>query len=96
MPFLAIGWPSKHVATDDGEPGMPRRTDPMKPPEQPPIHSDRRNTIAGPVCMPNVSGMKSITAMVPLRPGIAPKTIPITLPARRRMSESGFVICEII
>ena len=90
-PFLAIGWPSKQVATDDGEPGMPRSTDPMKPPEQPPIHSDRRKTIAGPVSMPNVRGMKSITAMVPLRPGIAPKIIPITLPARRRMSDSGFV-----
>ena len=47
-PFFAIGYPSKTVATDEGEPGMPSRTLPMKAPEQPPTQSEIRNMTPGP------------------------------------------------
>jgi hypothetical protein len=36
-PFFAMGLPSKHVATEDGVPGMFRRMADMSPPEMPPI-----------------------------------------------------------
>ena len=35
-PFLAIGKPSKVVATADGVPGMPSRHAVMRPPAEPP------------------------------------------------------------
>ncbi|MBQ1490339.1 MAG: iron chelate uptake ABC transporter family permease subunit, partial [Blautia sp.] len=45
-PFFAMGWPSQQVATAEAEPGMPRSTDPIKAPEQPPIHRAKRKMMA--------------------------------------------------
>src|SRR5262249_33626842 len=36
LPFCAIGWPSKVVATDHGSPGMLNRIDVMAPPNSAP------------------------------------------------------------
>jgi hypothetical protein len=36
LPFRAIGWPSKVVATDQGSPGMLKRIEVMAPPKSAP------------------------------------------------------------
>ena len=36
LPFCAIGWPSKVVATDHGSPGMLNRIEVMAPPNSAP------------------------------------------------------------
>jgi hypothetical protein len=70
FPFLVIGYPSKQVATAEGDPGIPSSTEPMKAPEQPPIQRLRRKMIADPDSMVYVNGMKRMTANVPLSPGM--------------------------
>jgi hypothetical protein len=83
LPFLVIGYPSQTVATEEGDPGMPRRTEPMKPPEHPPFHRLMRKMIADPGVMVKVIGMQSMTAIDPFKPGMAPKTMPTMVPATK-------------
>ncbi|MPN39525.1 hypothetical protein SDC9_187053 [bioreactor metagenome] len=50
-PFRLMGYPSQQVDTEEAEPGMPRRTEPIKEPEQPPIQSASRKITAVPDSM---------------------------------------------
>ena len=45
-PFLAIGWPSKQVATEEGVPGMCSRMAEIRPPEIAPINKAISSVIA--------------------------------------------------
>ena len=80
LPLFAIGWPSKVVATDDGVPGMPVRTLAIRPPDSPPTKTAtmvERPRIAS---MPKVNGNVSTTAMVMVKPGMAPAISPAATP----------------
>ena len=88
LPFNVIGYPSKQVAIEELEPGMPISTAEINVPDTPPIHiaSNTMNEVV--VDSPNVTGSSSEIPSVALSPGIAPKIMPtITTPViRRRLS----------
>ena len=46
LPCLAMGWPSKVVATEDGSPGMLNRIDVVEPPNSAPQYMLVRRMIA--------------------------------------------------
>ena len=80
-PRLAIGAPSKQVATEEGVPGMLIKIAEIRPPDTPPTYKPINSEIAAVISMPKVSGMHSATAIVAVRPGIEPKIIPTTTPS---------------
>ena len=79
-PRLAIGDPSKQVATEEGVPGILIKIAEIRPPETPPTYKPINSEIAAVISMPKVSGMQSATAMVAVKPGMEPKIIPTTTP----------------
>ena len=79
-PFLAMGKPSKVVATDDGVPGMPVNIPAIRPPDRPPTRT--LTMVASPKCadIPKVNVKVSTTAMAMVKPGIAPAINPAATP----------------
>jgi len=89
FPFLHMGWPSKHVAIDDGEPGIPSSTAAMKLPEIPPTQTPSNKAIPNSGDIVNVSGSSNVTPVIAVNPGIAPKITPTIMPIRIRNIETG-------
>src|SRR6186713_2042921 len=69
LPFFAIGWPSKVVATDDGSPGMLNRIEVVEPPNSAPQYIDDSRMMALTGCIAKVSGNSSATPLGAPRPG---------------------------
>ena len=96
-PLSVMGYPSKQVAMDEEDPGMPIRTAEINEPDTPPIQiaSNRINDVS--VDSPNVTGRSSAIPSVAERPGIAPNTIPRhTIPniSRRLIGLRHIISCE--
>ena len=85
-PLLAMGKPSKVVATDDGVPGIPVIIPAINPPDNPPTST---LTIVAKPCdagIPNVNGRVRTTAIAMVNPGIAPAIKPPATPIIIRTS----------
>ena len=80
LPLRAMGNPSNVVATDDGVPGMPVSVPDIRPPDSPPTKT--ASMVASPCTggMPKVKGSVSTTAMVMVKPGMAPAIKPAVTP----------------
>ena len=99
--FVAIGYPSRVVATDAGVPGVFKRIAEMDPPYIAPQYIPRSIRIPPTPWKANVSGNKSAIPMFTESPGIAPIRIPApvqkirparlpivnTLPSATKMSD---------
>ena len=79
-PFRAMGAPSKVVATEEGLPGILISTAETSPPEIPPIYRAINRANAVVESIPKVRGRQRAMAIVPVSPGIAPKTRPKAMP----------------
>ena len=79
-PRRAMGKPSKVVATEEGVPGMPNKVPEMRPPEKPPTKTPSMVESPSMGLMPKVKGSVSTIAMVMVKPGIAPATMPASVP----------------
>jgi hypothetical protein len=68
------------VATDDGVPGIPVSTLEISPPESPPTNTPIMVARPCTGSIPKVKGSVSTTAMVIVKPGIAPAISPAKTP----------------
>src|SRR5690606_36392087 len=80
LPCLAMGKPSKVVATAEDVPGIFIRIAVTPPPNMPPVKMEVRNSIAVRKSKASVAGRKMAMAMEVCRPGMQPKTSPIRRP----------------
>src|SRR3954467_15371171 len=80
LPCLAIGCPSKVVATEDGSPGMLNRIEVVDPPKSAPQYMLVRRMIAETGFMLNVSGISSVTPFGAPSPGRTPTRMPSSTP----------------
>ena len=80
LPCLAIGWPSKVVATEDGSPGMLNRIEVVEPPNSAPQYMLVRRMMAATGSMVKVSGIRMVTPFGAPRPGSTPTRMPSSTP----------------
>jgi hypothetical protein len=86
-PFLAMGYPSKTVATEEGVPGMPMRIPEIWPPANPPTNTPIIAANPSIDFIPKVSGKRRAAPMVTVKPGIQPTTIPAIVPKKRKLKD---------
>ena len=80
-PCLAIGWPSKVVATEDGSPGMLNRIEVVEPPNSAPQYMLASRMMADTGSIEKVSGISSVTPLGAPSPGSTPTRMPNRTPA---------------
>jgi len=88
-PSLAIGYPSKHVAIEEGVPGIFNKIEQINPPLIPPTYKPISSEIPSTGWNPNDKGKKSAIPIAAVRPGVAPNIIPITTPKKSKVMVIG-------
>ena len=88
-PLRAMGAPSNAVTIEAGVPGIFSRIEETRPPEIPPMYSAISSAMALLSLIAKVIGRQMVTAIVAVSPGIAPKILPIRVPAATSTMLSG-------
>jgi hypothetical protein len=90
-PCWQSGYPSKLVAMAEGVPGILIKIAEIDPPYTAPVYkpSKKANETTGSI--PKVKGINTAIVIVAVRPGNAPKTIPIRTPRKELKKRNGFV-----